>query len=213
MVIQFNKFGNSFAPGELSFLFDKQLERINSVARISHRERGRLFSSLLFLIKDGQGATIDFLKDNKELYKFISSVGAMDFRERLRVINGFVFVLYSLATDGLKDEIVKLLKDTFSEAKVLDFSEASIIFGLELYGVGVLELEDLSFILSRLREKVKYYIDKRSTSSSFTVINEQLSRVDSSHLLGFEDVVEKVGKLSEAMGAGFKNFNDDGGVF
>lgn len=213
LVIQFNKFGNSFAPGELSLLFDKQLEKINSVARISHRERGRLFSSLLFLIKDGQGATIDFLKDNKELYKFISSVRVMDFRERLRVINGFVFVLYSLATGGLKDEIVKLLKDTFSEAKVLDFSESSIIFGLELYGVGILELEDLYFILSRLREKVKDHVDKRSTSSSFAVINEQLSRVDSSRLLGFEDVVEKVGKLSEAIGAGFKSFNNDGGVF
>jgi hypothetical protein len=163
-----------------------------------------LFSNLLYLIKDGHESEVDLFKDNKNLYKFISNVSLMEFNERLRAISGFVFVIYSLAADELKNNIRDLLLSTFADAKDRAFSESSIIFGLDLYNIGVLEREDLDFVLHRLQEKVKEHTDKGSSTSSFPVIKEQLSRIDALELQGFEEVVGQVAKLSDSIENSFK---------
>jgi len=208
LVFQFNRYSNSFSVDGLKLLLDKQVEKINSAANIPRQERGRLFSSLLYLIKDGHESEVDLFKDNINLYKFISNVSLMEFNERLRAISGFVFVIYSLAAGQLKNNIRDLLLSTFAVAKDREFSESSIIFGLDLYNIGVLELEDLDFVLHRLQEKVKEHAEKGSTTSSFPVIKEQLSRIDASKLQGFEEVVGQVAKLSESIENSFKRINN-----
>lgn len=208
LVFQFNRYSNSFSVDGLKLLLDKQVEKINSTANIPRQERGRLFSSLLYLIKDGHESEVDLFKDNINLYKFISNVSLMEFNERLRAISGFVFVIYSLAAGELKNNIRELLLSTFAVAKDREFSESSIIFGLDLYNIGVLEQEDLDFVLYRLQGKVKEHIEKGSTTSSFPVIKEQLSRIDASKLHGFEEVVGQVAKLSESIENSFKRINN-----
>ena len=208
LVFQFNRYSNSFSVDGLKLLLDKQVEKINSAANIPRQERGRLFSSLLYLIKDGHESEVDLFKDNKNLYKFISNVSLMEFSERLRAISGFVFVIYSLAAGELKNNVRDLLLSTFAAAKNREFTESSIIFGLDLYNIGVLEREDLDFVLYRLQEKVKEHMEKGSTTSSFPVIKEQLSRIDASNLQGFEEVVGQVTTLSESIENSFKRINN-----
>jgi hypothetical protein len=204
IVVQFNRYGNSFSVSDLKMLFDKQMQRINSNSYLPIQERGALFSSLIYLIKDNHEAEGDLFKDNKELSKFIMNVSLMDLDERLRAISGFVFAIHSLATGVLKNKTTKLLKATFSQAKEVGLSESSIIFALNLDSFGVLEQEDLKYTLSILQEKANEHISKGSTSTSFQVIKDQLSAIDASKLKGFEEVVEQVTQLSDSMENAFK---------
>lgn len=208
LVFQFNRYSNSFSVDGLKLLLDKQVEKISSSMNIPHQERGRLFSNLLYLIKNCRESEVDLFGDNKNLLKFISNVSLMEFDERLRAISGFVFVIYSLAAGDLKNNIRGLLSSTFTEAKNREFSESSIIFGLDLYNIGVLEPENLDFIFYRLQEKVKEHVEKGSTTSSFPVIKEQLSRIDASKLQGFEEVIEEVSRLSDSIESSFKRISD-----
>lgn len=204
IVVQFNRYGNSFSASSLKILFDKQMQRINSNSHIPIQERGALFSSLLYLIKDSHETDSDIFKDNKEISKFILNVSLMDLNERLRAISGFVFALHSLATGELKSKISELLKTTFSQAKEAGLSEPSIIFALNLHSLGLLEQDDLKHTLFALEEKANEYIEKRSTSSNFQTIKDQLSTIDALEIGEFKDLIEKITQLSDSMENAFK---------
>jgi len=204
IVVQFNRYGNSFSGNDLKMLFDEQMQKINSNSYLPIQERGSLFSSLLYLIKDNHEVEADLFKDNKELSKFILNVSLMDLDERMRAISGFVFAIHSLATGNLKRKTTKLLKTTFIQIKKAGLSETSIIFALNLNNLGMLELEDLKYTLSVLQEKANEHISKGSTSSSFQVIKDQLSTIDASTIKEYEGVIEQVTQLSDSMENAFR---------
>jgi hypothetical protein len=204
IVVQFNRYGNSFSGNDLKMLFDEQMQKINSNSYLPIQERGSLFSSLLYLIKDNHEVEADLFKDNKELSKFILNVSLMDLDERMRAISGFVFAIHSLATGNLKRKTTKLLKTTFIQIKKAGLSETSIIFALNLNSLGMLELEDLKYTLSVLQEKANEHISKGSTSSSFQVIKDQLSTIDASTIKEYEGVIEQVTQLSDSMENAFR---------
>lgn len=209
LVFQVNRYESSFSVADLKLLFDKQVEKINSTEIIPIQERGRLFSNLLYLIKDNENNDAsNFFEGNKQLERFISNITSMEFEQRLRAIDGFVFVIHSLAVGDLKERISKLLKTTFEESKEVDFSESSIMFGLNLYNVGVLSENELMFVINQLKLKVDEHIQKGSTTSSYPIINEQLGKIKKEQLKGFEETVEGVAKLTDAMKNSFKRFNE-----
>lgn len=208
LVFQVNRYGCSFSVADLKLLFDKQVEKINSNENIPIQERGRLFSNLLYLIRDNKNDESDLFEGNKQLERFISTITAMEFNERLRAINGFVFVIHSLAVGELKKKVSELLKTTFEESKKVDFSESSIMFGLDLYNVGVLSETELNFVIKQLKLKVDEHIQKGSTTSSYSIINEQLGKINKEQLKGFEETVEGVSQLSDVMENSFNRFNE-----
>lgn len=199
IVVQFNRYGNCFSANSLKMLFEKQIQRINSNSYIPIQERGALFSSLLYLIKDNHETESDLFENNKELSKFILNVSLMDLEDKLRAISGFVFTIHSLATNELKTETAKLLKATFSQAKEAGLSEASIIFALNLDSLGILEQEELEYTLTSLHKITNEHINKGSTSTSFQTIKDQLSAIDSSKIKEFSEVIEQVTQLSDSM--------------
>lgn len=204
LVLQFNRYGNTFSVSDLTMLLDKQMQKINSNSYLPIQERGTLFSSLLYLIKDNHEAEVDLFKDNKEISKFILNVSLMDLDDRLRAISRFIFAIHSLATGDLKAQTTELLKTTFTQAKEVGLNESSIIFALNLDSFGILEQEDLEFTLAALQEKVNEHINKGSTSSNFQVLKDQLSAIDASKIKEFEGVVEQVTQLSDSMKNAFK---------
>ena len=208
LVFQVNRYGSSFSVADLKLLFDKQVDKINSNENIPIQERGQLFSNLLYLIRDNEKDASNFFEGNKQLERFISNITSMEPKERLRAINGFVFVIHSLAVGELKEKVSELLKTTFEESKKEEFSESSIIFGLDLYNVGVLSETELMFVISQLKLKVDEHIQKGSTTSSYSIINEQLGKIKKEQLKGFEETVEGVAKLKDAMKNSFKRFNE-----
>lgn len=206
LVFQVNRYGCSFSVADLKLLFDKQVEKINSNENIPIQERGRLFSNLLYLIRDNGNDESDIFEENKQLEKFISNIKMMKLNERLRAINGFVFVIYSLAVGELKEKVSELLKTTYEDSKQAEFSESSIMFGLDLYNIGILSETELSFVIKQLKSKVDEHIQKGSTTSNYSVIKDQLRKINKEQLKGFEETVEKVTKLSDAMENSFKQF-------
>jgi len=196
LVFQVNRYGRSFPVEDLKLLFEKQVLKINSNEKIPLLERGRLFSNLLYLIKNNENDDSDIFKDNKQLERFIANISSMDFDERVRAINGFIFVVHSLAVGDLKLKISELLKRTFEESKKVEFTEELIIFGLDLYNVGVISSDELKFVLSELKPKVDIHIKKGSSTSDYPIIKEQLDRVDKKELTGFEEMVEGVAELT-----------------
>ncbi|MFT7157663.1 MAG: hypothetical protein ACI8Q1_002685 [Parvicella sp.] len=208
LVFQVNRYGCSFSVADLKLLFDKQVEKINSNENIPIQERGRLFSNLLYLIRDNENDASDLFEGNKQLERFISNITAMEFDERLRAINGFVFVIHSLAVGELKKKVSELLKTTFEDSKEAEFSESSIMFGLDLYNVGILSETELVFVIKQLKIKVDDHIQKGSTTGSYSVIKEQLGKINKEQLKGFEETVERVNKLTNAMENSFKRFNE-----
>ncbi|WP_439148208.1 hypothetical protein, partial [Vibrio sp.] len=208
LVFQVNRYDSSFSVADLKLLFDKQVEKINSNKNIPIQERGQLFSNLLYLIKDNENDESNLFEGDKQLERFILNIKTMEFKERLRAINGFVFVIHSLAVGELKEKISELLKTTFEESKKEDFSESSIIFGLDLYNVGVLSEDELIFVIKNLKLRVDEHIKKGSTTSSYSIINEQLGKIKKEQLKGFEEMVEGVVKLTDSMKNSFKRFNE-----
>ncbi|MDO8826147.1 SIR2 family protein [Methylophaga sp.] len=208
LVFQVNRYGCSFSLDDLKLLFDKQVEKINLNENIPLQERGRLFSNLLYLISDNTDGASDIFKGNRQLERFISSIEAMDFKERVRAINGFVFVTHSLAIGNLKSKITKLLKQTFEESKGREFDETSITFGLDLYNIEVLQKKELDFVMSKLKIKVDEHLEKGSTTTNYPIIKEQLGKINKENLKGFEDVVEGVTKLATAIEDSFNWLNN-----
>lgn len=208
LVFQVNRYGSSFSVADLKLLFDKQVEKINSNENIPIQERGQLFSNLLYLIRDNGKDASNFFEGNKQLERFISNITSMELKERLRAINGFIFVIHSLAVGELKEKVSELLKTTFEESKKEELSESSIIFGLDLYNVGVLSETELMFVINQLKLKVDEHIQKGSSTSSYSIINEQLGKIKKEQLKGFEETVEGVSKLKDAMKNSFKRFNE-----
>jgi hypothetical protein len=116
LVFQVNRYGSSFSVADLKLLFDKQVETINSKENILIQGRGQLFSNLLYLIKDNDNDVSNLFEGNKQLERFILNIRTMEFKERLKAINGFVFVIHSLAVGELKEKALELLKTTFEES-------------------------------------------------------------------------------------------------
>lgn len=199
IVLQFNKYGNSFSASALSSLFEKQMYKINSSSHLPIQERGNLFSNLLHLINENKEAKTDIFKNNKEVQKFIVNVSAMELGERLRAISSFVFAIHSLATASLKKKTTRLLKNTFSEVKKAGFSEASIIFSLNLELLGLLNEEELNCTLSTLEQKVNEHIAKGSASTHYQVIREQLCSIETSKLEKHPKIIDKVSQLSDSI--------------
>ena len=52
------------------------------------------------------------------------------------------------------------------------------------------------------------HIQKGSTTSSYSINNEQLGKINKEQLKGFEETVEEVSKLSDVMENSFKRFNE-----
>ncbi|GHW76895.1 SIR2 family protein [Vibrio cholerae] len=208
LVFQVNRYETSFSVEDLKLLFDKQVEKINSNENIPVQERGQLFSNLLYLIRENENDASNLFEGNKQIERFISNITAMEFKERLRAINGFVFVIHSLAVGELKEKISELLKKTFEESKNEVFSESSIMFGLDLYNVGILSETELMFVINKLKLKVDEHIKTGSTTSNYSIINEQLGKIKKEQLKGFEETVEGVVKLKNAMKNSFKRFNE-----
>jgi hypothetical protein len=207
LVFQFNRYECLFTVADLKLLFDKQIQKINSNEYIPIQERGRLFSSLLHLMRNDASGVHNLFEGNRELKRFISNISAMEFDDRLRAIDGFVFAIYSLAVGELKNEVSELLKKTFDDSKKTESTESSIMFGLNLYNVGILSETELDFVIRQLKLKVDEHIQKGSTTSSYSVIKEQLGKINKEKLKGFEETVERVGELADAMEKGFKRFN------
>jgi hypothetical protein len=207
LVLQVNRYGQPFSVADLKLLFDKQVKRINSNENIPHQERGWLFSNLLHLIKDHESEESDVFKSNKQLERFVLKIKSMEFNERLRAINGFVFVIHSFSAGELKLQISDLLKQTYEESKGLEFNEASIMFGLDLYNVGVLDKPELNYLLDKLKITVNVHIEKGSSSSHYSIIKEQLGKINKEQLKGFEETAEKVTSLSDMIENRFNQFN------
>lgn len=79
---------------------------------------------------------------------------------------------------------------------------------MDLYNVGVLSETELKFVINKLKIKVDEHIEKGSTTSSYSTINEQLGKIKKEQLEGFEETVEGVVKLTNAMKNSFKRFNE-----
>ena len=199
LVFQVNRYNNSFSADDLRLLFDKQIEKINSNDAIPFQERGVLFSNLLYLINDKNHGNNDIFKNNKSLERFIGNIESMSFPERLRAINGFVFVIYSLSRGGFKSKVSELLKQTFEDVKKMEFGESSIILGLDLYNIGVLNKKELDFVLLKLKGKVAEHIKEGRSTSHYITIKDQLSKIPSNKINKFKDIVRDVAKLSDAM--------------
>lgn len=203
LVLQVNRYGRSFSLEDLKLLFDKQILKMNANENIPFQERGRLFSNLLYLIKNNENEDSDIFKDNRQLDRFVANIASMNLDERVRAISGFVFVIHSLAVGELKLKVSQLLKQTFEDSKNVEFTEELIVFGLDLYNVGVITSDELKFVLSKLKLKVDMHIKKGSTTTSYPVIKEQLGRIDKKELEGFEKVVEEVTKLAAEIESSF----------
>lgn len=197
MVLQVNKYECSFSLDDLKSLFDKQVMKINSNEVIPFQERGRLFSNLLYLIKDNVDDSGDIFKDNRQLDRFITNITSMDFDERLRAITDFVFTIHSLATGNLKLKVTGLLRQTFEDSKKVRFTEGLVAYGLDLYNVGVISSEELEFVLSQLNLRVGEHIQKGSTTDDYPIIKEQLAIIDKEELKDFEEMVKNVTNLSD----------------
>ena len=199
LVFQVNRYGSVFSVNDLKSLFDKQVEKINSSERIPFQARGRVFSNLLYLIRDNHSGNYDIFKNNRQLERFITKISSMELGERVQAINGFVFVIYSLAIGDLKTTIYDLFKQTFEESMNEEFGEISIIFGLDLYNIGVLDDQELSYVLSQLKVRVDKRMEEGSSISNYLVLKEQLGKIDKNKLQKYEDLVKDVAKLSAKM--------------
>lgn len=203
IIFQVNRYENSFSVEDLKNMFDTQLEKINLTESIPFQDNGSLFSNLLYLMKEKNIAELDIFKDNKQLKIFFSKIENMELIERLRAINGFVFAIYYLASGELKTKVENILENTFHDAKKVDFYEYLISFGLNLYNLDLLDDTELEFVLSQLKTKVNDHIQNGSSEWHYPVIKNQLSKINKDKLSDFKEVIENVGKLSNA----FENFS------
>lgn len=205
LAFQANKYGKSLPVDDLKLLLNKQLLKVSSSKQNFHTSRSQtLFLNLLHLIKNNSLESDNIFDEEKEIANFINSVSSMEFTEKLYAINSFVFTIFSLSKGKFKNTISNLLADTFEEAKVEEFNEELISFGLNLFILGVLSDENLYFILERLDVKSKEHIEKKSTSTAYIQIKDQLSKIDGSKLTDYVELIQRVTELDSSCNRFFK---------
>ena len=199
LVNQSNKYGNIASLEDLEKLIDKQLDKIGDIENIHILEDGRLFTNSMYFIQQKQNSEKYIFEGTKKLKRFISNVALADFKDKMSVIEKFVFAIYQLATGNFKKQIFDLLMGTFEEAKNKNFNLEAVIFGLNLYNLDLFEDSknntNLTFILERLKLITTEDSKKRTSSSYYLTIKEQLSMISSGKLENFKDVVEQISKF------------------
>lgn len=206
LVRQMNNNKQSFSKLDLKELFNKQLNKINTLENIPYHEKGTLFINLLYFLKDSGNDEISIFEDNKQLEKLIYNIKTSDFKEKLNLINNFIFSIYFLSNGELKKTLSKLLHDTFIEQKEHPFDEVSIILSLNIYNIKILSTNDLIFILDKLTSLTEEKINNNSTSGYYPTIKEQIEKIDIEFLQGFEDTVEKITNLASKFETSMNNF-------
>lgn len=203
LVSQANR-GISFNPHTLKSLLSRQMEMLSVSNGIPPQENGVLFSNVLSMISQ-PNTTGDFSGCYDDIFEgFLARVSTFDLIGRIRAAGAFVLVIYQFAGSTLREKISGILRDTFSEAKETGFNESSIVYGLNLYSLGVIDSRELNGLLDSLRTIVSGYVERRQASSVFVTIDRQLSKFDKQDLAGYEDVVAEVEKLSARMRERFK---------
>lgn len=196
LALQAKRYRNPFPEENLKLILNKQIEKINASANLPPNEHGRLFSNLINLIKKSEHHETDLFSDNKEIQKLIYTISMMNISDRLRAIDGFIFLIYSLASGKIQKDTINLLLGTFKELKKSEISENSIIFGLNMHNLGLLKKAELKFILLKLKEITTSSLEKRSYTNLFAVIRDQLLQIPTEDSKGFEETIENVSKIS-----------------
>jgi hypothetical protein len=210
IVYQVNRYKNEPSIDHLVSLCELQIKKLNQGNYNSIQENGKLFTNLMYLIQDSNNEEFNNLqlftdKNSTEMEIFILKVSKMQLNQRLRVINNFVFVIYTLIEDlNLKESIKTLLRNTYDEIKRDNEFETIYIYGLVLYNLQLLEQDELTSLLGELSKKCLEDIKQGRISSTYMSIKEQLLRLPKNILKDYKELVENVTNLSDRMEKFFK---------
>ncbi|HAS6052222.1 TPA: hypothetical protein I7122_05660 [Vibrio vulnificus] len=204
LVLQVNRNKSSFLYEDIQSLFSKQIEKLNSHNSIPYREKGRLFNSLLYLMNEKSNSE-DLLKENKEIGNFIKKITDMPLKNRVNVIDGFVFSIYSISNGDLKKEISNLLLSTYNELINEDFNERAIVLGLDLYLLKILNDKELYRIFDTLKILVEKSLESGSTNGYYSTIQEQIENIEKNKLENYQSMIEDLSELSKRMDNIFLN--------
>jgi hypothetical protein len=197
LVVQANKCGVPFSIDIVKPLFYKLMENLNFGKYLPIREKGVLFSNLLYIVGKSDDKE-NFIEETEHLNDFLLKIQKMPFDEKLRAVDLFVFPLYSLAVDDFRQKrIAPLLTEVYKESEArfkTEREEKRIILGLHLYYLGILDKIELITLLKDLKDLVAHHKEKKSGSSDYFTIQELLLRIDIKGLI----------KDSEALISGVK---------
>ena len=168
---------SSLDTGRLDELLEEQIRRLSDMRYYSPKENNAILPNLLAIIGKNQPIIERLGRSASNICRLIFAIKQFNETERQNAIADALFPLYWFASGNVRTAIGDFLNEYYLGLKRNAPDASQLVLALNIHALGVIQDNELDYILDRLGELLAESNERGSFTSSYLAIEKQLANL------------------------------------